>query len=124
VNGALEKDQWSHARVAAAGFVALFIVIQLTIPLVMLAVRGGPGTAPAGELPLSWQMYTVVPPIGDLVMTKADGSVLTFDAEEALGTLGSRMAYDPDILKAACGLDQEAASVTITIVDRHRTAQC
>jgi hypothetical protein len=91
----------------------------------MLAARGGGfDRPPSGELPMSWQMYTVVPPIGDVVLTTTDGSTFRFDATETLGVLGSRMAYDTDILAAACGLDARAASVTVTIVGRQRTAQC
>jgi hypothetical protein len=106
-------------------FVALFLALQLSVPLVMLAVRGGGADRPpSGELPLSWQMYTVVPPVGELVLTKRDGSTATFDAVSALGVVGSRMAYDRGVLKAGCRLDRRVASVSITIVGRERTAQC
>ena len=109
----------------SAAFVAVFLAIQFTVPLIMLAARGGGmDQPPSGELPLSWQMYTVVPPLGDLVITKTDGSKLTVDAVDALGVIGSRVAYDPDMLRAGCALDAHAASVALTVVGRERTAKC
>lgn len=116
---------WTLRKAAAAGFIIIFLAFQLSVPLVMLAVRGsGFDDPPEGELPMSWQMYTVVPPVGNLVITRTDGSTLRFDAADVLGVVGSRMAYDPDVLKAGCSLDARAATVAITIVGRERTAQC
>lgn len=121
----MRADRWTPRKAAAAAFVALFLIIQMTVPLVMLAVRGGgPGGSPSGELPLSWQMYTVVPPIGDIEITRADGSTVARDAIAALGVVGSRMAYDLGVLGAGCRLDASAATVSITIVGKERAAQC
>ncbi|HET8777358.1 MAG TPA: hypothetical protein VFN76_06825 [Candidatus Limnocylindria bacterium] len=121
----MRADRWTPRKAVVAAFVALFLIVQLTVPLVMLAVRGGgPGGPPSGELPLSWQMYTVVPPVGEIEITRSDGSTTVRDAIAALGAIGSRMAYDVGVLEAGCRLDASATMVSIIFVGRERAARC
>jgi hypothetical protein len=103
----------------AAGFVAAFLAAQIALPVAMFTVRGGvfglneePRT---GELPFSWQMFTIVPSRPTATVTYRDRSTATVDLVELMGSEASRMDYDDSGGRAACAAIPDAASVTIEL---------
>lgn len=124
----LSAPRWTwRTGLAAAAFTA-FLAVQLVVPISMLAVRGGhvgTGELPqTGELPFSWQMYTVIPPPGRIVVVDRDGVQHELDAAGTLGIAGSRMAYDPEVLSTACASIPNSIKVSVVIVSVERSATC
>ena len=86
----LAKIQWTRKQLLVAAFVVLYVVFQLAVPAAMLAVRGGwffaPSSPHTGELPFSWQMYTVVLAPATVDVVWPDGRRERAPAAQLLGS--------------------------------------
>lgn len=124
----LATVRWTRRHVLIAAFVVTYICLQLAIPVAMLAVRGGwvfaPSARQTGELPFSWQMYTVVlaPPTIDVIWP--DGRHERDPAALLLGELGGRAAYGDDALKGLCTMHPGAVRVIFSSAGTQRSMEC
>jgi hypothetical protein len=119
--------RWNRREVLVAGFVLAFVAIQVALPIVMFTVRGGvfglneePHT---GELPFSWQMFTIVPAHPTASVTYRDGTTATVDLVKLLGSASARMEYDDSGGRAICAAVPGAAAVTVELRGR-KVTQC
>jgi hypothetical protein len=111
-----------------AAFVLGFCAIQIAIPAVMLVQRGGLVFAPedpqTGELPFSWQMYTVVlaPPTATITWPDEREEVVLL--EPLLGQVRARLAYDDAALRTICRAYPGARTVTYASAGARKARAC
>jgi hypothetical protein len=125
--GSMQSPRWRRRDILVAAFVLAFLAAQVALPVAMFTVRSGvfgfdeePRT---GELPFSWQMFTIVPNRPKATVTFRDGSTGTVDLVELLGSEASRLDYDDSGRHAACAAIPDAASITVD-VRGSRTTRC
>jgi len=124
----LIKPQWTRKQLLVAAFVVLYVVFQLAIPAAMLAVRGGwffaPSSPKTGELPFSWQMYTVVLAPATVDVIWPDGRRERAPAAQLLGELGGRAAYGDDALRELCTMHPGAVRVIYSSAGTEKGLAC
>jgi hypothetical protein len=121
-------NPWNRRHLLIAAFVVLYLALQVAIPSAMLAARSGWIFAPArpatGELPFSWQMYTVVlaPPTLDVVYP--NGHEVQVDLDSMLGETGGRSAYGNASLAGLCERYPGAARVVYQSAGSTKSHAC
>jgi hypothetical protein len=120
--------RWTRRQALVAAFVVAFALLQLGIPIATLSARGGFLTPPneprTGELPFSWQMYTVVLAPPTVIVVWPDGRSDRSLLAPLLGELKARSAYGEDDLRALCARNPGAASVTYESAGTTKTLEC
>ena len=122
----MQRAEGLRARdVVIAIFVVAFTAVQVAVPVAMLAARGGIGGAPprTGELPFSWQMYTIVRGPFPVLIETVDGIIET-DADTVFGPGRARLAYDLSVLREACRSVDGSSAVTLHLADSVRQVSC
>ena len=121
-------QRWTVREILLAAFLVVFCAVQLSVPLVMLGRRGGfalaPGEPVTGELPFSWQMYTVTLGEPEVIVEMPDGSTEELAVIPKLGELAGRAGYDKGVLRRICAERPDAIRVTYVSGAARATLAC
>lgn len=101
---------WDRQTIAAAVFVALFVVVQFTVPAVALF---GPRPARGG-----WQMYSAFPDVPTVWLIDAAGHETQVDADRMFAQLRAEIDFAAALRAGVC---DASGAVAVKLSSREGT---